>query len=113
MFSTPDAVSDPLTVKSRFVVEATGHESCVAHLLCDKHGLKLFTETGKVMGEGAMWAERGEDMVVENTREIYPSVWVAGMAANAIFGSPRMGPIFGGMLLSGKKCAEEIIKQLG
>jgi thiamine thiazole synthase len=103
---------DPLTIRSKFVVEATGHECCVAHILSTKHGCKLFTETGKVMGEGAMWAERGEETVVENSREIYPGVWAAGMAANAIFGAPRMGPIFGGMLLSGRKCAEEIRKQL-
>jgi len=104
---------DPLTIKSKFVVEATGHECCVAHILCDKHNFKLFTETGTVMGEGAMWAERGEETVVENSREIYPGVWTAGMAGNAVFGTPRMGPIFGGMLLSGRKCAHDIRKQLG
>jgi len=31
------------------------------------------------------------------------------MAANATFGGPRMGPIFGGMLLSGEKVAREIL----
>ncbi|HON77179.1 MAG TPA: ribose 1,5-bisphosphate isomerase, partial [Spirochaetota bacterium] len=46
---------------------------------------------------------------IENTREICPNVYVAGMSANAAFGGPRMGPIFGGMLLSGKKAAELII----
>ena len=34
------------------------------------------------------------------------------MAANAVFGSPRMGAIFGGMLLSGKKAAEETLRLL-
>jgi len=31
------------------------------------------------------------------------------MAANAAFGGPKMGPVFGGMLLSGKKVAELIV----
>jgi thiamine thiazole synthase len=34
------------------------------------------------------------------------------MAANASFGSYRMGPIFGGMLLSGEKVAAEIAARL-
>jgi uncharacterized protein (DUF39 family) len=34
------------------------------------------------------------------------------MAANAFFGSPRMGAIFGGMLLSGKRASEIIINGL-
>jgi len=34
------------------------------------------------------------------------------MSANATFGSYRMGPIFGGMLLSGKKVAELIAKKI-
>jgi thiamine thiazole synthase len=103
---------DPLTIRSKFVVEATGHDCCVAHILCDRHGYRLLTETGKVMGEGAMWARRGEEMVVSNTKEVYPGVWATGMAANAVFGAPRMGPIFGGMLLSGRKCAQDIREHL-
>jgi len=55
-----------------------------------------------------------EEKIMENTREVYPGLIVAGMAANAVCGGPRMGPIFGGMLLSGKHAAEvamEIIKK--
>jgi thiamine thiazole synthase len=33
------------------------------------------------------------------------------MCANAVFGGPRMGPIFGGMLLSGKKVAQDLLKR--
>ena len=38
---------------------------------------------------------------------------LGGMAANAVFGGHRMGPIFGGMLLSGKKVAQDILARLG
>lgn len=74
---------------------------------------KLFTKTGGIMGEKSMNAEIGEKTVVENTKEIYPNVYVCGMAANAAFGANRMGPIFGGMLLSGKKLADILAKSLG
>ena len=59
-----------------------------------------------------MIAEVGEKTVVENTKEVYPGLFISGMGANAVYGAPRMGPIFGGMLLSGKKAAESILKKL-
>jgi len=59
-----------------------------------------------------MWSDRAETLTLENTREVFPGLYVAGMAANATFGGPRMGPIFGGMLLSGEKAAKEILKRL-
>jgi thiamine thiazole synthase len=71
----------------------------------------LRTPSGKVEGEKSMWAEKAEKLIVENTKEVYPGLYVAGMAANAVFGVPRMGPIFGGMFLSGKKVAELIFKK--
>jgi len=103
---------DPLSVRSRFVVEATGHPLEILHILEKKVDGKLFTKTGKIMGEKSMNAEIGEKTVVENTKEIYPNVYVVGMAANAAFGANRMGPIFGGMLISGKKLADILIKKL-
>ena len=59
-----------------------------------------------------MWAERAESLTLENTREVFPGLYVAGMSANATFGGPRMGAIFGGMLLSGKKVAEALEAKL-
>ena len=50
--------------------------------------------------------EVGERELVKNTKEVYPGLLVTGMSVNAAFGLPRMGAIFGGMLLSGKKVAE-------
>ena len=103
---------DPIAVKAKYIIDATGHNCEIAHLLERKMDISLATETGKVMGEKSMWAEMGEEVIKENTKEIYPGVYVAGMAANAVFGGPRMGPIFGGMLLSGKKAAELIDARL-
>ena len=77
-----------------------------------KVGQRLLTKTGKVVGEKSMWAEVGEKAILENTKEAYPGVYVAGMAANATFGAHRMGPIFGGMLLSGEKVAKLLIERL-
>lgn len=103
---------DPLTVQSRYSVDATGHPLEVVRTLCKKSGVQLFTETGDVLGERSMCADEGEKFVVEKTGEVAPNMFVAGMAACAAFGGPRMGPIFGGMLLSGKKVADIIIKRL-
>ena len=97
---------DPLSIRSKMVIDATGHESDICRIVERKIGAVLQTKTGGVMGEKSMWAEVGEKMLIENTKEVYPGLMVAGMAANAVFGSPRMGAIFGGMLLSGKKAAD-------
>ncbi len=103
---------DPLTVRARYTIDVTGHATELMHIIERKSGAKLLTKTGKVMGEKSLWAEVAEHSTLENTREAFPGVYVAGMAANATFGSYRMGPIFGGMLLSGKKAAELIVQRL-
>ena len=106
---------DPLSIRSRVVIDATGHASEICHIVVNKLGGKLRTEGGGIMGEKSMWAEVAERRVMENTKEVYPGFIVAGMAANAVCGTPRMGPIFGGMLLSGRRAAEvalEILQQL-
>ncbi|ODS38700.1 MAG: ribose 1,5-bisphosphate isomerase [Candidatus Altiarchaeales archaeon WOR_SM1_86-2] len=104
---------DPLTIRSKIVIDATGHAAEVCRIVVKKMGQKLRTETGDLLGEKPMHAERGEKEILDNTREIYPGLIVAGMAANAAYGSPRMGPIFGGMLLSGRKSAEIALGILG
>ncbi len=105
---------DPLAIRSKLVIDATGHDCEICRLVTEKAGGKLRTATGKIVGEKSMWAEIGEKKVAENTKEVYPRLIVAGMAAAAVFGSPRMGPIFGGMLLSGRKAAQlamDLLKQ--
>jgi thiazole biosynthesis enzyme len=102
---------DPLTIAAKHVIDATGHDTEVLRLIEKKADIALNTETGKILGERSMWADKAEQLTIENTREICPGVFVSGMAANAAFGGPRMGPIFGGMLLSGKKAAELILAE--
>jgi thiamine thiazole synthase len=97
---------DPVAIESRLMVDATGHDAVVVRSL-EQRGLV------DIKGFGAMCVEESEDAVVENTTEVYPGLIVAGMAAATTFGLPRMGPTFGGMLLSGKKAAEVTMEVVG
>jgi len=96
---------DPLTFTSKAVMDSTGHEAIVLNCLA-KRGIV------QIKGEDTMNAQCGEEGVVEGTREVYPGLIVTGMACAQYFGTPRMGPIFGGMLLSGKKAAEIVSGKL-
>jgi len=100
---------DPMTIAAKQVIDATGHATEVLKTIERKADVPLSTPTGKLMGERSMWAQKAEQQTLEHTRQICPGVYVAGMSANAAFGGPRMGPIFGGMLLSGKKVADLIL----
>ncbi len=102
---------DPLAIAARFLVDGSGHDAEICSLVARKLDARLDTETGGVVGERSMWAERGESMTLLNSGEVYPGLYVAGMAANAVKGAPRMGPVFGGMLLSGEKVAAELIER--
>ncbi|GAG35630.1 unnamed protein product, partial [marine sediment metagenome] len=87
---------DPLTVRSKVVVDATGHDTEVCKVVERKMGPILNTENGRVQGEKSMWADAGESAITANTKEVCPGLYVCGMAANGVYGSPRMGAIFGG-----------------
>lgn len=103
---------DPLVIMAKVVIDSTGHDCDIARILEQKNNIKLFTETGKVMGECSLSIDEAERAVVENTKEIFPGLYVSGMASNGVSGGYRMGPIFGGMLLSGKKAADLITQEL-
>jgi len=100
---------DPLTVAARTIIDSTGHDMEVLKVIARKAGMTFDTDTGGIIGERSLWADKAERLTIENTKEICPGVYVAGMSANAACGGPRMGPVFGGMLLSGKKAAELVM----
>lgn len=91
---------DPVALEAKVVIDATGHDARVVQALVKRNILEI-------KGFGPMWVEQSEDALVEKTGEVHPGLIVAGMAVATVFGLPRMGPTFGGMLLSGKKAARE------
>lgn len=95
---------DPIGIETKVVVDASGHDAAVTKSLAKRELLKI-------KGFSGMFVERSEDLVVDYTQEVYPGLVVCGMAVAEVFGLPRMGPTFGGMLLSGKKAAD-IIKSI-
>jgi len=97
---------DPIALESQIVIDATGHDAIVVNLL-NRRNLHP-----KVPGNGAMWIAKSEALVVQNTREIYPNCFVTGLAVAAVDGTPRMGPAFGSMLLSGRRAAELVHHKL-
>ena len=99
---------DPLVIMSRALVDGTGHPSEVVQKAVNKAGVKVDSPTGGILGEKPMWMASGEETTVKNTKRLFPGLYASGMAANNVQGGFRMGPIFGGMLKSGKKLAKII-----
>ena len=100
---------DPLMIMSRAVIDATGHDAEVLKIVAEK-----LPQLGiRVVGAKPMYSELGEKLVVEKSGRVVPGLYTTGMATAALYGLPRMGPIFSSMLLSGKKVAEDVLKDLG
>ncbi|OGX14792.1 MAG: ribose 1,5-bisphosphate isomerase [Omnitrophica WOR_2 bacterium RBG_13_41_10] len=89
---------DPVAIEAKLIIDATGHDAAVAAAL-ERRGLI------KTKGFGPMDVGASEDLVVEYTKEIYPGLIACGMSVATVFGLPRMGPTFAGMLVSGKRAA--------
>lgn len=98
---------DPLFLWSRAVVDATGHDAEVISVATRKIPLEI-----SVPGERSAYSEIAEKEIVENTGKVVKGLYAAGMAVAAVHSLPRMGPIFGGMLMSGKKIAEIVAEDL-
>ncbi|UXD21590.1 ribulose-1,5-biphosphate synthetase [Ignicoccus pacificus DSM 13166] len=99
---------DPIFFMSKAVVDATGHDAEVLKVASEK----LPNVNFKVSREYGAWASEGERMVVKYTGKILDGLYAAGMSVASFYRLPRMGPIFGGMLASGKKLAETLLSEL-
>jgi sulfide-dependent adenosine diphosphate thiazole synthase len=98
---------DPIVLSAtKAVLDGTGHEAVLVQALRKR---RLLTNAATEFGEGPMDATQGEQFVVDHAGEIFPGLWIAGMSVSTTLGGPRMGPIFGGMLLSGKRVAQLIL----
>ncbi|MFA5309926.1 MAG: sulfide-dependent adenosine diphosphate thiazole synthase [Dehalococcoidales bacterium] len=100
------AALDPVAIEAPFVIDATGHDATVVKKL-EQRGMI------KTKGEGPLWIDKSEDVIVENTGECFPGLIVTGMAVGAVYGLPRMGPTFGSMFLSGEAAARIVLEKLG
>ena len=99
---------DPLFLESKAVVDATGHYTEIVKILakrCPWLGVK-------VQGMSSLDVWRGEEEVIKYTGKIIDGLYVAGMSVSEVHNLHRMGPILGGMLISGKKVAEQIARDL-
>ena len=96
---------DPIALESKFVLDATGHDACVVQALAKRRLVDI-------VGMNPMWVEKSEDAVVEKSGYYFPGLFLSGMSVATAYGLPRMGPTFGGMLLSGRKAAEDIYAAL-
>lgn len=102
---------DPNVMEAKVVVSSCGHDGPFGAT-----GVKRLRSIGMidaVPGMKALDMNAAEDEIVRLTREVVPGMIVTGMEVAEIDGSPRMGPTFGAMMISGQKAAHLALKALG
>ncbi|GFR41558.1 hypothetical protein Agub_g2274, partial [Astrephomene gubernaculifera] len=96
---------DPNVIEAGVVVSACGHDGPFG-ATCVKRLARLgMVPGGEVPGMGALDMEAAEGAIVGGTREVVPGMVLAGMELAEVDGSPRMGPTFGAMIVSGRRAA--------
>jgi thiamine thiazole synthase len=101
---------DPNVLECKVLVSACGHDGPFG-----ASGVKRLQSLGlveRIPGMGALDMNTAEDAIVNNTREVVPGMVLAGMEVAELDGSPRMGPTFGAMFLSGIKAAKCVLESL-
>ncbi|KAL2649342.1 hypothetical protein R1flu_017470 [Riccia fluitans] len=102
---------DPNVMEAKVVVSSCGHDGPFGAT-----GVKRLKSVGmidSVPGMKCLDMNTAEDAIVRFTREVVPGMIVTGMEVAEIDGSPRMGPTFGAMMVSGQKAAHLALKALG
>ncbi|KAL6546724.1 triosephosphate isomerase [Orobanche minor] len=102
---------DPNVMEAKVVVSSCGHDGPFGAT-----GVKRLKSIGmidSVPGMKALDMNAAEDAIVRLTREVVPGMIVTGMEVAEIDGTPRMGPTFGAMMISGQKAAHLALKALG
>jgi len=101
---------DPNVMEAKVVVSACGHDGPFG-----AHSVKRLATLGMlpaIQGMGGLDMNSAEDKIVNNTREVCPGVILTGMELAETDASPRMGPTFGAMLVSGQKAAHVALAAL-
>lgn len=101
---------DPNVLESKVLVSCCGHDGPFG-----ASGVKRLQSLGlvdRIPGMGALDMNTAEDDIVNHTREVVPGMVLAGMEVAELDGSPRMGPTFGAMFLSGIKAAHVTLESL-
>jgi len=99
---------DPLFIESKAVIDATGHDAEVISIVSKK----IPNSNVNIKGEKSAYTELSEKLVVDYTGMIIPGLYATGMSVAAVNNLPRMGPIFSGMLISGRKIAEIVSRDV-
>ncbi|KAI9124027.1 hypothetical protein K1719_005327 [Acacia pycnantha] len=102
---------DPNVMEAKVVVSSCGHDGPFGATGVKR--LKTIGMIDSVPGMKALDMNTAEDEIVRLTREVVPGMIVTGMEVAEIDGSPRMGPTFGAMMISGQKAAHLAFKALG
>ncbi|KAG2426633.1 hypothetical protein HXX76_012947 [Chlamydomonas incerta] len=103
---------DPNVIEAGVVVSACGHDGPFGATGVKRLARLGMVPGGEVPGMGALDMEAAEGSIVNNTREVVPGMVLTGMELAEVDGSPRMGPTFGAMIVSGMRAAHMAVAAL-